>query len=231
MRPLLLNCTTHFHLQSMRTILVLLLTPALLLISSCESTYYSAMEEMGFHKRDILIDRIEEAQKAQVDGQEQFKSALEQFKTVVNFEGGNLEKVYNRLNDELKDSEEAAEEIRNRIDSVDSVANALFEEWQDELGQYSNANFRRDSERQLKETQRRYQRLLSAMRKAEKSIDPVLNTLRDNTLYLKHNLNARAISSLKGELSSVNNNVSTLINAMEKAIKESDTFIRQLKNG
>ncbi|MGK0500396.1 MAG: chromosome segregation ATPase [Oceanicoccus sp.] len=202
-----------------------------LLVSGCETTYYNAMEEIGFHKRDILIDRIEEAQEAQQDGQEQFKSALEQFKSVVNFDGGELEDVYQQLNDEYEDSVEAAEEISSRIDKVDSVANALFEEWNDEIGQYTNANFKRDSERQLKATQRRYSSLLSAMRKAEKSIDPALNTLRDNTLYLKHNLNARAISSLKGEFNSVNNNVGKLIAAMETAIQESDSFIKQLKEG
>jgi uncharacterized protein YukE len=217
-------------LRLMHILLPLLLSFTLFL-TACESTYYSAMEEMGIHKRDIFVDRIEDVQEAQKDGQEQFKSALEQFKSVVNFDGGNLEKVYNQLNDELEDSEEAAEEIRSRIADVDSVANALFEEWKDELGQYTNANLRRDSERKLKDTQRRYNNLLTSMRKAEKSIDPVLNTLRDNTLYLKHNLNARAISSLKSELSNVNSNVSTLINAMEKAIQESEVFIEQLKNG
>jgi hypothetical protein len=215
----------------MQKLLFPLLLIAALLLSGCESTYYSAMEGIGFHKRDILVDRIEEAQEAQKDGQQQFKNALEQFRSVVNFDGGNLEKVYNKMNDELESSEQAAEDIRSRIKDVDSVANALFEEWEDELDQYTNPNFRRDSESQLKDTQRRYKRLLTAMRKAEQSIDPVLNTLRDNTLYLKHNLNARAISSLKGEFSNVNSNVSSLINAMEKAIQESDAFIKQFKNG
>ncbi len=208
-----------------------LLIIAAALLAGCETTYYNAMEGMGFHKREILIDRIEEAQEAQQEGQEQFKSALEQFKSVVNFDGGNLEKLYDRLNDEYENSVDAAEDISKRITKVDSVANALFEEWEDELDQYTNANFRRDSQRQLSDTKRRYQRVLTAMRKAEKSIDPVLNTLRDNTLYLKHNLNARAISSLKGELGNVNSNVSSLIAAMEKAIQESDTFIKQLKQG
>jgi hypothetical protein len=209
--------------------------PCLLLISlmlaGCESTYYSAMEEVGFHKRDILIDRIEAAQEAQVDGQEQFESALQQFKSVANFEGGELEDIYNQLNDEYEKSVDASQNISDRIEKVDHVANALFDEWNDELSQYSSANLRRDSEQKLKATQRRYKNLLSAMRKAEKSITPVLETLRDNTLYLKHNLNARAISSLKGELNTINDNVSTLITAMEKAIQESDTFIKQLKEG
>ncbi|MEH6558725.1 MAG: DUF2959 domain-containing protein [Oceanicoccus sp.] len=215
----------------MKKIISLATIAVTLLISGCESTYYAAMEEIGIPKRDILIDRIEETQEAQKDGQEQFKSALEQFKSVVNFDGGDLEDLYNNLNTEYENSVDAADDIRNRINKVDSVATALFEEWEEELTQYTNASFRRESQRQLSSTQNRYKRLLSAMRKAEKSIDPVLNTLRDNTLFLKHNLNARAISSLKGELSTVNSNVSSLINAMEKAIQESDSFIKQLKEG
>lgn len=200
-----------------------------LFISGCESTYYSAMEKVGIHKREILVDRIEEAQEAQEEGQEQFKSALAEFKSVTNFDGGNLETVYENLNEEYENSEEAADSIREHIEDVNSVAEALFDEWNEELDQYTSANLRRDSEQQLKDTQKRYQRLYNAMQKAETSIDPVLNALRDNTLYLKHNLNARAITSLKSELGNVNSDVGSLIQAMESAIQESNSFIAEFR--
>ena len=201
----------------------------LILLAGCESVYYDTMEQFGIHKREILIDRIEDAQDAQEDGQEQFKDALEQFQAVVNFDGGDLEVVYNKLNDEYEDSEEAAETIRERIDQVEDVAEDLFDEWTAELEQYSNAALRRDSERQLRETRRRYERLISSMRRAEKTIDPVLASLKDNVLYLKHNLNARAIASLKGELSTVNQDVENLISAMQRAIAESNAFIEDMQ--
>tara|TARA_R110002072_G_scaffold64_5_gene351 strand:- start:23698 stop:24339 length:642 start_codon:yes stop_codon:yes gene_type:complete len=201
----------------------------LIIAAGCESTYYDALEKVGLHKRDILIDRIESAQEAQEDGQQQFKDALEQFQAVVNFDGGELQDVYEKLSDEYEDSVDAAETITSRIDSVESVANALFDEWQTELGEYSNARYRRDSERQLKETQRRYNRLLTSMRKAERSIEPVLTTLKDNVLFLKHNLNARAIASLKGELGTVNSDVAALVATMQSAIDESNAFIAELK--
>lgn len=201
----------------------------LTLLAGCESVYYDTMEQFGIHKREILIDRIEDAQDAQEDGQEQFKDALEQFQAVVNFDGGDLEVVYNKLNDEYEDSEEAAETIRERIDQVEDVAEDLFDEWTAELEQYSNAALRRDSERQLRETRRRYERLISSMRRAEQTIDPVLASLKDNVLYLKHNLNARAIASLKGELSTVNQDVENLISAMQRAIAESNAFIEDMQ--
>ena len=201
----------------------------LILLAGCESVYYDTMEQFGIHKREILIDRIEDAQDAQEDGQEQFKDALEQFQAVVNFDGGDLEVVYNKLNDEYEDSEEAAETIRERVEQVEDVAEDLFDEWTAELEQYSNAALRRDSERQLRETRRRYERLISSMRRAEQTIDPVLASLKDNVLYLKHNLNARAIASLKGELSTVNQDVENLISAMQRAIAESNAFIEDMQ--
>lgn len=215
----------------MARFLQLLVILSLTLASGCESTYFNTMEKFGVHKRDILIDRIEEAQQAQEEGQEQFRSALEQFKAVVAFDGGELERLYNRLNDEYEASVDAADTIHERIEAVDSVATALFKEWRAELSEYTNQNLRRDSERKLQATERRYKSLLSAMRRAEKSIDPVLANLKDNTLYLKHNLNARAIASLKGELGTVNRSVDSLIKAMEAAISESEQFVEALKKG
>ncbi|MDC0994848.1 DUF2959 domain-containing protein [Pseudomonadales bacterium] len=204
---------------------------AVISLTACETVVYDALEKVGYHKRDILIDRIDAAQASQTEGQEQFKSALEQFKSVINFDGGDLEVTYDQLNDEYEASVDAADEIHDRIDSVKNVADALFDEWQEELEQYSNASLRRDSERQLKNTRRRYSKVLGAMRRAEKTIDPVLASLKDNTLYLKHNLNARAIASLKNELGTVDNDVNALLTAMQQAINESNAFIDELRGG
>ena len=199
-------------------------------LAGCESVKYSALEKVGIHKRDILIDRIEDTQEAQSDGQEQFQSALEQFRSVVAFDGGELERMYNKFNDEYEACEEAANDISEHIDSVESVASALFSEWQDELGQYQNAKLRRASERQLNDTKQRYRQILGAMRQSERSIQPVLAILRDNTLFLKHNLNARAIGSLRGELANIDREVEQLTASMQRSITESQRFIDSLKD-
>jgi len=68
------------------------------------------------------------------------------------------------------------------------------------------------------------------MERAESKLEPVLAVFKDQVLYLKHNLNARAISSLKNELSGIKTDVSTLINAMEKSINEANTFINSMEN-
>jgi hypothetical protein len=54
-------------------------------------------------------------------------------------------------------------------------------------------------------------------------------SLQDNVLYLKHNLNSRAIASLKGEFANINADVTRLVSAMQKTIDESNKFVEQLR--
>ncbi|WP_411991564.1 DUF2959 domain-containing protein [Agarivorans sp. DSG3-1] len=208
-----------------------LLSPFLLLIFlvGCESTYYSAMEKVGYHKREILVDRVEDAQESQQDAQQQFTSALEHLKTLTNFDGGDLEAIYDQVNDQYKDSKAAAELVSERIDEVDSVAEALFDEWQGELEQYQSTSLRAESETQLADTKKRYAAMLKAMRRAESQMAPVLSRLNDNQLYLKHNLNARAIGSVGKEFARLEQEVADVIQQMSKAIAESDKFIATMK--
>ena len=219
-------------MKRIRSVLtVILLAGALPLLSACQSTYYSAMEQVGVHKRDILVDRVDNAKESQQDAQEQFASALEQYRAVISFNGGELEELYDRLSAEYEDSEAAAEEVSDRIEKVEDVAEALFAEWEEELNLYTSTSLRRQSERQLNETRSRYKSLIRAMRRAEARMQPVLSALQDNVLFLKHNLNARAIGALKGELEGIRQDVDLMIKEMTTAIQESDRFIADMKQG
>ena len=197
-------------------------------LTGCQSAYYSAMEQVGYHKRDIMVDRVEEAKQSQQDAQQEFTSALEALSALTDFDGGELETVYNQINDKYQDSEKAAEDVRSRIAAIEDVSDALFAEWQDELALYTSSKLRRSSEQKLRETKASYTTMLGAMQRAEDKMTPVLNTLRDNTLYLKHNLNASAIGALKGEFSSLEKDIQYAIKQMNAAIAESDKFLKQL---
>lgn len=202
---------------------------ALLALGGCQSAYYSAMEKAGIHKRDILVDRVEESRDAQQEAKQQFKDALERYRSVVEVKGGDLEKRYDALNAEYEASVASARDVRARIEAVEDVADALFREWESELKQYSNASLKAASAKELNRTRAEYRTLIQRMKAAEKRIDPVLSVLRDQVLFLKHNLNARAISALHGEYRTLQGNVDQLMADMQRAIDEADTFIRRLQ--
>lgn len=198
-------------------------------LTACSSAYYGTMERFGVHKRDILVDRVEEARDSQEEASEQFSSALEEFTVVTDFDGGNLQATYDRLNDEFEESERRAERVTERIDAVEDVAEELFDEWEDELALYTNDALRDSSEDALRETRRRYDTLIRAMRRAEERMPPVLDAFRDQVLFLKHNLNARAIASLRSELEAIENDVSALVRDMQEAIAESERFLEAMR--
>jgi ABC-type transporter Mla subunit MlaD len=197
----------------------------LIFLMGCSSAYYGTMEKLGYHKRDLMVDRVEAAKVAQEDAKEQFKSALEKFSSVLKVDGGELEEKYDQLKTAYDESNDRAETVRDRIESVEDVSEALFDEWQTELDQYSSDSLRRSSANKLKQTRRQYTQLIGAMKRAEKKMAPVLSAFQDQVLFLKHNLNAKAIASLQTELVSVEAEVNSLIRDMETSIKEADAFI------
>jgi hypothetical protein len=205
---------------------------ALLVASSaCQSAYYGIQEKFGVHKRDILVDRVEEGRDAQEAAKEQFQSALEAFKAVESFDGGDLEDVYDDLNGEYEKAESRVEAVKSRIAAIEDVSRDLFSEWEEELDEYDNAELREKSEQTMVETKDRYADLIAAMRRAEVKMDPVLEMFGDQVLFLKHNLNAKAIASLHGSLVSIESDVGILIRDMETSIAEADAFIASMETG
>lgn len=208
---------------------ILTLVFVLLFFSGCSSTYYNAMEKVGIHKRDIMVDRVEDARDSQAKAQEQFKSALEQFDSVVKLRETDLKRAYDKLNNEYEKSTAAAGEVSSRIDKVESVAGDLFDEWEQELKEYQNKELRRSSADKLKVTRKRYKEMLAIMHRAEATMPPVLKIFRDNVLFLKHNLNAQAIGSLQSEFADLKGEIDILIREMNAAIQSSNAFIADIK--
>jgi hypothetical protein len=212
-----------------RLLAVLLIAAVATLGAGCDAIYYKAMKKIGKEKRDILVSRVKDARASQAEAQKEFKSALERFQAIVQTEGGSLEEKYKKLNDELQRSEDRADKVKDRLDAVRQVSKDLFKEWNDELGKYADRALRQESERELRETRRRTEALIASMAKAQARVEPVLQPLRDRVLFLKHNLNARALGALTRELDSVRTGVDELVTDLQRSIAEADAFIAQME--
>lgn len=192
---------------------------------ACQKTYYTVLESVGIEKRELLKKRVESAKDSQEEAREEFRDALEQFQAVTDYDGGDLEERYEDLRDAYEQSREQAQVVRQRIDKIEDVADDLFDEWEDELDQYEDSSLRQSSQRQLEGTRRQVRDLLRTMHRAEKSLDPVLEKLEDRVLFLKHNLNAAALTGLRERLPELESDIERLVREMEASIAEADAFI------
>ena len=80
----------------------LLLSAAVVALIGCQSTYYAVWEKLGKEKRHLLKDQIENARDDQIEASEEFQDALTRLKAFNDFEGGKLEKAYNRISDDYE---------------------------------------------------------------------------------------------------------------------------------
>jgi len=198
-------------------------------LGGCRSMQYQALESVGIEKRGILEARVEAASEAQDAAGAQFETTLDRFRSVVEFDGGDLERAYRQLNREYERSEARAEAVSQRIDAVERVAGDLFEEWEAELDQYTSAELQARSREMLEQTRTRYRSMIGAMRRAESSIEPVLQSFEDQVLFLKHNLNSMAVNAIRNELGAIEAETESLLAAMRDSIAEADRFIENLE--
>ncbi len=218
----------HWLKKAMRLNSKIVLFTSLILSAGCSTVKYNTLEKVGIHKRDILVSNVKQTRDAQEDAQEEFQDALERFGNIVTIENTDLKKAYEQLKDEYEDSKDAAEEVSEQIDDVEEVAEDLFEEWAEENQSYSDAVLRRNSESKLRDTRARYTEMLKSMKDSEASMQPVLASLYDNVLYLKHNLNAQAVGSLRTTFDELEGDISILVERMNQSIARSNEFIAQM---
>lgn len=195
---------------------------------SCSQVYYATMEKFGYDKRDILVGRVEDAQESQTEAKQEIQDTFTAFKALSGFDGGDLEALYDDLKGKLEDSKAAAGEVHDRVQGVQKVADAMFDEWSEEIEEFANADIKRKSKGLMSDTRDRYSRLLSVMQSAEARLDPVVTAFNDQVLFLKHNLNAQAVSSLQTEVVEIEDTVASLIEEMQRSIDEADAFIASM---
>lgn len=202
-------------------------------VSGCSTASIALKESIGIAKREQLVARVQDARDAQGEAKKQFESALAEFLAVTgtgqDAKVAELETRYKKLKAEQERSQDRAERVRGRIKDTERVADALFSEWNAELKQYQSEAMREASRRQLEDTRGQYQKLLGVMKQAEARMAPVLAALSDQVLFLKHNLNARAIAALQPQAAAIQTDVAALVREMEASINEANAFISQMK--
>jgi ElaB/YqjD/DUF883 family membrane-anchored ribosome-binding protein len=209
--------------------MILLMVATMVGCSSARKAYYNAWESMGYAKRERLVDNVKAAREEQVQAKQEFATALEQFKSIVNFDGGDLEKTYNKLNKQYEACVDQADDVKSKISGVKNVSAALFSEWTSEINEISDASLKASSTKLRDDTKRSYDEMITRMDSAAASMEPVLMSFKDRVLFIKHNLNAKAIASLKGTEVELGGQIDNLIKEMERSIAEADAFIKEIQ--
>jgi len=200
-------------------------------LAGCTKTYYKTMKTFGKEKRDILVSRVKDSKKDQQQAKEQIKTTMESFQELTGFQGGSLQKKYKQLNGEYEKAADSAKKLHDRIDSIDQVSLDLFKEWQTEIDGMEDKKLKTQSAAMLRQSRLNETTYIKSMRQTEARMTPVITAFHDQVTFLKHNLNARAIGSLKGTSAKISTDVDVLLTSLDGSMGQADALIDSLNSG
>lgn len=203
---------------------------ALFALGSCQAMYLGTLEQFGFEKREILYERVETAGDSIVVLEQRLDEAFSVYREAIHQEGGDLLSSQKRFSNFYDKVEDAASNFDSRIEKVQAVADAMFEEWNSETGEIIDAELRRKSRSNYTRALNQYGNLLRSMRAVQAETDPILTRLRDHVLFMKLNLHPNAYAPLRKTETEFVASAEAVKGTMHATYEEVQNFLRVVAN-
>ena len=213
----------------MKKINLLLSTLLLFSFIGCQTTsYYKTKALFGVEKRELLFQSVQAAKESLQETKSAFQEASKNINVVINIKDEKMLERYARLEEAYENCESEADDVKGQLDTMDDMAEAFFSQWMEEMELYTNESFRNASKNKYNQMRKCFNKLSKTLRDVEIKFKPTLSGLRDQVLFLKHNINAQSVASLEDELVTVDADIDALIRSLDNAIKEADDFITSM---
>ncbi len=160
--------------------------------------------------------------------QKQYDGALDAFRKVVAFDGGDIEKRYRAAKQSYERGAIKAESANHLIRRIDDSAKQVLAEWESEIKDYSDRARQQDSRARLDAARAHHEKTMSELREAQSAMQPVLTQMRDLVLYLRHRLNEIALRGVPARANEVESDVAEYLESIDKAIERADSFLENL---
>jgi SMC interacting uncharacterized protein involved in chromosome segregation len=191
----------------------------------CKSTYYKAAETVGYEKREMLTDRMQDARDSQVAAKQQLQTALYTLRRVGSVPETEVADLHHDLDTEVDRASEQLDDLHEDIASVESVAQAMFDDWEDDLAKYESEDLRARSRQELQETRQNYSALIGSLRETEQKLQTVIAPLKDQVMAIEHAMKAGQAPEKSDDLDDVREKISTLIEELDDSIDRTQRFI------
>ena len=188
----------------------------------------SAVAQEGHRQTDRLISRADRALRSIGEAKEQLQTTLEIYNSI--FEGGgDTRRIHRDLTRAIDRSEDRREDVRRRVADMESEAHTFFAQWMKSLDEISSESLRQRSQARLNEARVRYGEILTEGRTASAMFEPLMGALRDQVVFLGHDLNPSAIASLKPDAEKLNAQAESLLSGIERTQRKISGYIASLK--
>jgi len=178
-------------------------------------------------KHEQLRRQIISANAQQQQAAEEFNHALKQLMQLGAGHQQDMRQVHNWLNSHYNQLKNRSTTVRRQNNSIERSAIELFEQWEREIAVLQSQALRALSEQRLRETMDNYRLAIRTLRIAEDAMQPVLQQLHDQALYLRSNVNQQP-AGFAIEIDRIERSFIALNEHIQRAVFETDAFSKTL---
>lgn len=198
----------------------------LLLTASVSSSILAQSAEKQIDK---LIKRAGDTITAIRAARMQIGATVRDYNQILAGEAEDNRAAYKKLQKSLKKSEKSAAAVGAQAEKMDSAASEYFASWEASLSEFTSDEMRARSEERMKETRQRYDGILQAGREAGEAFRPFVTLLKDQIVFLGHDLNPAAIEDLQDDAERLNSQAKEVFSKIDETKRTAMRYIASLK--
>jgi len=201
---------------------LLVLLPALL--TGC-GTF--SKKSAGLRRVDDFLERVERVQVASELAIDRMHGAVTSLEVLAEpgFRGDPMV-AYSAYVEAVEQSEDQADELRRSLESMESGAKAMFEQWAEDLKAFTSADMRRRSQVRLVEARKRYEAIVTAVTPAMWGYDSLNQGLRDHATFLEHDYNSAAVAEIADGVRDITDQAAELDGRFEASVAAAQAYVR-----
>jgi ATP-dependent exoDNAse (exonuclease V) beta subunit len=188
-----------------------------------------AAAQAGPDQTTKFLKTIEGTVKAIGESRTQLQKTMVTYNSITEMTAKDLKSAYKDLNKDVADSEKKVAEGRPKVDEMNTEAASYFSAWKASAAAISDPGLRKRSEERLADAQVRFDKISAAGKDARQSFDTLMKDAKDQSTFLGHDLNAKAITSLKPDAAKFNGRANTVFAKVDGVTKMFDEYITSMK--
>jgi len=183
----------------------------------------------GIKGGERFADTGEDTVKALVETENNLRSTLDAYNTLVSKPTKDAKGDYKKLLKNLDNAKKKIALVKPRLDTMNSEGENYFRLWEGQVATIADADLKARGEERIASTRKEYDGILESLRGAAGTLDPFLKDLTDQINFLGSDLRPEALQSLKGNADKLNNTGKTLLEQTGATVTKSNAFFAPLK--
>jgi hypothetical protein len=201
------------------------LLPTLLCLGACASF---ARQDQSLRKVDNLVERIERVHLESELSKARMREGLASLAQVADPNmKGDVSIAYADFVKTVEASEKQAKALRAAVEPMKRSAKPFFQQWSDDLQDFTDQKMRKRSRTRLNETRERYEAIVAAVDPALAGYELFNQSMRDNMLFLGNDFNPTSVAMVRGDVRSLTRQAAELDGYFDACLDAARAYVQQ----